>query len=102
MKYSDGSEHIVVVGGEDVNKGLYSMTEIFDLQTQTWSIGDKLQLFHSKTVSSLLVGKKMDKSFFNTLYYFDPELKKWEQRKETMKERRSAFASFLVSKNYCP
>ena len=42
VKYSDGSEHIVVAGGRSVNNDYLAVTEIFDLQTQTWSVGDNL------------------------------------------------------------
>ena len=108
VKYSDGSEHIVVAGGNaggDNQKS--SVTEIFDLQTLTWSVGDHLpfKLEDGESVpfedSFLIVGgEEMPYNYVDSILFFNPIFQEWEQRNETMKRIRTEFATFMVPNSY--
>ena len=107
VKYSDGSEHIVVAGGYDGS--FYSdVTEIFHLQTQTWSTGDNLpvEIRDGASVpfedSFLIVGGYSSNGggYLDTIHYFNPLLQKWETRDETMKDGRYLLAAFMVPNSY--
>ena len=72
VQYSDGSEHIVVTGGCCYTE----LTEIFNLQTFTWSVGEDLPVAigYGASVpfedSFLIVGGYPD--YLDSIYYFYP------------------------------
>ena len=102
IKRPNGSLQMVVAGGLSSNSIDLSSSEIYDINSQTWSTGPNLPSawYLSTSVpfgdTFLVVGGVSSGSRSDDIYEFDPVANTWKTRIEKMSLDRYDHAAFLV------